>query len=236
VLAALLDFSGSVALAELLDEPAPAGQPHPQLRPAARKLEDRLRGQLDALTARAIKRLAQEPDPASAFPPAVLLQRIERVTQGRGSRVPNAQGAVRLARDLGAPLHGALATCIRRAHADFAASRVQIASELRALGPRAARLERIDATLQLGIQAKLSGLFERLVLAAELSFQHACVEACAGLSEDFTASQLASWTGPDGWIARHRELCERMMLAFCGHLQRVVEGLLQAGIQAESAE
>jgi hypothetical protein len=236
VLAALLDFSGSVALAELLEAPTPNGPPHPLLPRSARKLEDTVRVQLDAIAARALKRLAQEPEAARAFPPDVLLQRIERTAHGRSSRVPTAAAAERLARDLGAPLHAALGTCVRRVQADFAALRAQIAPELRALGPRAEKLERIDAALQLGMQAKLGGLFERLVLAAELAFQHACVETCAGLHEDFSAAQLASWVGPDGWIARHRTRCERMLLAFCGHLRRALEGLLQASIQAESAE
>lgn len=236
VLAALLDFSGTVALAELLEAPAPQGSPHPAVQSAARELEDKLCRQLDALAARASKRLAQEAEPASAFPPAVLMQRIERVTQGRASRVPSGQACARLARDLGGSLHAALTTCIRRGQADYATLRAQIAPELRALGPHAERLEHIDAALQLGIQAKLSGLFERLVLASELSFEHACVEACATLSEDFSASQLASWTGPEGWLVRHRQRCERMLLAFCGHLRRAAEGLVQAAIHAEIAE
>jgi len=236
VLAALLDFSGSVALAELLDAPTPQGQPHAEAQRIALKLEDSLRAQLDAVGARALQRLAQEPATASAHPPAALLQRIERLTQVRNSRVPAAQVGARLARELGGPLHAALAASIRRAQSDFATLRAKVAPELRALGPRADRLERIDAALQIGIQAKLTGLFERLVLAAELSFERACLESLAVLPEDFTAEHLAAWSAPNGWIEHHRERCARMLIAFCGHLQRAVEGLLQAAIQAEMVE
>jgi hypothetical protein len=236
VLAALLDFSGSVALAELLDAPAPQGRPHVEAQRIALKLEDSLRAQLDAVGARAIQRLAQEPATASAHSPAALLQRIERLTHVRDRRVSAAQVGARLARELGGPLHAALATSIRRAQGDLATLRAKVAPELRALGPRADRLERIDAALQIGIQGKLTGLFERLVLAAELSFEHACIEACAALPESFTAEHLATWSAPDGWIEHHRERCARMLIAFCGHLQRAVEGLLQAAISAEMVE
>jgi hypothetical protein len=236
VLAALLDFSGSVALAELLTASKPQGRPHADAHHIAHTLDDSVRPQLDAVSARALKRLAQEPATASAHPPAALLERIERLSPAPNSRVPSARAAARLARELGGPLHAALATAIRRAQGDVAALRTKLAADLRALGPRADRLERIDAALQLGIQAKLTSLFDRLVLAAELSFEHACIEACAALPEDFTVEHLASWSTSDGWIEKHRERCARMLIAFCSHLQRPVEGLLQAAIQAEMIE
>ncbi|MDB4974787.1 MAG: uncharacterized protein JWN48_3128 [Myxococcaceae bacterium] len=229
VLALLMDFSGSVALAELLASEAPAGPSHPEAERLGTELSTQVRARLDALLPTTLKPLTGRRAP-SVPPPHELLSLI-RSTAGDG--VPDAEGALRLARELGAPLRSALATGLRQAQAQVATLRWEIAHELRALGPRADRLERVDAALNRSIQQKLGELLDRMELAAELTFERACVHACAALPEDFGEAALASWGDEHGWLERYRERCVRMTKALFGHLRRSLEGLLRAAIHAE---
>jgi hypothetical protein len=231
VLAMLMDFSGSVALAELLHAPAVEGPSHPQAAQLASKLQEGVRARLDTLLPVALKPLTGRRAPNV---PNVdeLLAAIERATGEPGLR-PDEQAGVRLARELGAPLRSALGASLRVAQAQIATLRWEMAHELRALGPRADRLERIDAALQRSIQAKLGELFDRMELAAELTFERACVHACLALPEHFTGAELTPWCTESGWIERYRERCVRMTRALFGHLRRSLEGLLRAAIHAE---
>jgi hypothetical protein len=229
VLALLMDFSGSVALAELLDSAAPEGPSHPDARALGARLVREVRARLDTLLPTTLKPLSGRRAP-SVPPPHELLATI-RATAGEG--VPDAAGAQRLARELGAPLRSALGASLRQAQAQVGTLRWEIAHELRALGPRADRLERVDAALNRSIQAKLGELLDRMELAAELTFERACVHACAALPEDFGEADLAQWADDDGWIERYRERCVRMTKALFGHLRRSLEGLLRAATHAE---
>ncbi|MDB4986941.1 MAG: uncharacterized protein JWN04_2119 [Myxococcaceae bacterium] len=229
VLAMLMDFSGSVALAELLAADAPDGPGHPEAEALGVELVAQVRARLDALLPVTLKPLTGRRAP-SVPPPHELLQLIRRIA---GEGVPDAAGAARLARELGGPLRSALATGLRQAQAQVATLRWEIAHELRALGPRADRLERVDAALNRSIQVKLGELLDRMELAAELTFERACVHACAALPEDFGEAALQSWGDEHGWLERYRERCVRMTKALFGHLRRSLEGLLRAAIHAE---
>jgi hypothetical protein len=231
VLAMLMDFSGSVALAELLHAPASEGLGHPQAKELAVRLQREVRARLDALLPLALKPLTGRRAP-SVPAPEELLEAIEHATGEAGVR-PENDAARRLARELGDPLRSALGASLRQAQANIATLRWEIAHELRALGPRADRLERIDAALQRSIQGKLGELFDRMELAAELTFERACAHACLALPEGFGVAELASWSAESGWIERYRERCVRMTRALFGHLRRSLEGLLRAAIHAE---
>jgi hypothetical protein len=231
VLAMLMDFSGSVALAELLHAPPVEGPGHPQAAALASKLQREVSQRLDALLPLALKPLTGRRAP-SVPPPEELMEAIDRACGEPGQR-PDEQAARRLARELGDPLRSALGASLRAAQANVATLRWEIAHELRALGPRADRLERIDAALQRSIQVKLGELFDRMELAAELTFERACAHACMALPDAFGSAELVSWCAESGWIERYRERCVRMTRALFGHLRRSLEGLLRAAIHAE---
>ena len=226
VLASLMDFSGGIALAELLQAPTPQGLPHPEAARLARSLQDHVRMQLAAALPLALSSLNGPRAPKNPHA-SELLEAIARVTGGPG-RVPNGQAVARLARELGAPRRSALGASLREVQAQFAALRLEIADELRALGPHAERLERIDAALQRSIQGKLDKLFGRMEHAADLSFSRACTHACAALPANFEAGELASWAADGGWIECHRERCEQLVKAWFEHLRRSLDGLLLA--------
>jgi hypothetical protein len=231
ILAALMDFSGSVALAELLAGDAPDGPSHPEAVRRGTTLMHEVRARLDSLLPLALKPLSGRRAPAA--PPAAELLALIRAHAG--AERPSPEAARRIAAELGAPLQSALATSLRQAQAHVATLRWEIAHELRALGPRADRLERIDAALQRSIQAKLGELLDRMEHAGMLTFERACQRACADLPEAPGEEALARWLVETGWIERYRERCVRMTRALYGHLRRSLEGLLRAAIHAESS-
>ena len=138
-----------------------------------------------------------------------------------------------LARELGAPLRAALGACLRQIQAHFAAVRHELTPELHQLGPRARRLERIDAALQRSIAAKVAQLFERMELAAELTFERACAEACGALPETFEMEALVIWAADSGWIGAYRRRCVHAARGWFDHLRRGLEALLSAASEAE---
>lgn len=226
----LMDFSGSVALAELLDSQPADGPSHPEAGARSELLMQQVGARLDALLPTALKPLTGRRAPAVP-PPHALLALLE--THSVDGAL-DAQSCARIARELGAPLRSALGTSLRQAQAHVATLRYEITHELRALGPRAARLERIDAALNRAIQAKLGELLDRMEHAAELTFERACLHACRALPAGYGEAELASWSKPGGWIERYRERCVRMTKALFGHLRRSLEGLMRAAIHAES--
>jgi len=231
VLARMMDFSGSVALAELLHTPEPAGPAHPDVEQRARKLREHVYSRFDALLHQSLRPLTGQRAPRLPTPEELL----EAITlaSGEPGRLPEGEAAIRLGRKLGAPLCSAFGHSLHQAQAHLAGLRAELVPELRALGPRADRLERIDAALQRAIQGKLLELFDRMQLAAALTFERACTQACAALPTPFGTEELASWCGVQGWLERYRERCVHTTEALYGHLQRSLEGLLLASIHAE---
>jgi hypothetical protein len=224
VLATLMDFPGSVALAELLEAPLPAPSRSPEVRRLGALLLADVRARLDALEPTALKPLTgrRSPDLPSADELFMALSR-------HGvSRDATPRELANLAEALGAPIREALGTSLRKAQAHVAT--------LRRLGPRADRLERIDAALGRAINAKLGELLDRMELAAQATFARACARAVEALYEDGgepTREGLERWCAADGWIARYHERCVRMAKALFGHLRRGLEGLLRAAILSE---
>ena len=232
VLAALMDFSGGVALAELLVAPVPSGRSHPDAGRNGYDLQERVQAQLDAISTRALQRLQRERRLESDIATSELLAVVAQLTGPTGL---GPQVAKRVASELRKRVGWQLGASLRQAQVDLARLRSNIAAELRSLGPRADQLERIDAALQTSLQHKLIELYDRLLRAAEQNFDRACYEACVSLPKDVALSEpeLASWLAPHGWLARDRERCELTIHAFCVHLRRGLEGLVLAAIEVE---
>lgn len=229
VLAALMDFSGGVAVAELLQAPVRGGPSHPDVSRLGYDLQERVLSQLDAMSTIALQRLQRDRRDVAI---ADLLEVVSAAGAGpdRGIRP---EAALRIAAELRRRVGWKLGASLRQAQSDLARLRAKVAGDLRGLGPRANHLERIDAALETSIQHKLIDLYDRVLRAAEQNFDRMCVDACAALPQGFGEAELANWLAPKGWIARDRERCERTVSAFCVHLRRGLEGLVTAAIQAE---
>jgi hypothetical protein len=232
VLANLMDFPGSVALAELLETPLPPPGGNPEAAAIGAQLLADVRARLDALATATLKPLTgrRSPELPTVDELELALQR-HRIEPGVGARE-----LALLADALGGPFREALGTSLRKAQAHVATLRFEITQDLRRLGPRADRLERIDAALARAINAKLGELLDRMELAAQATFARACARAVeASFADDAPprSELLAAWSAPDGWIARYHERCVRMAKALYGHLRRSLEGLVRAAIHAE---
>jgi hypothetical protein len=106
--------------------------------------------------------------------------------------------------------------------------RCESTRDLRALGPRADELGRLDAAISRSMQAKLGELLDRMEHAAHLTFVRACVHAVEALPDQVDEQRLAAWCDANGWLLRYRERCVRMAKALFGHMRRNLEGLMRA--------
>jgi hypothetical protein len=238
LLASLMDFPGSVALADLLD--GRDGPAQRVLRASseqgladAESLGERLlldaQARLDSLEPVVLKPLLGRRAPSIPAPHELLfsLHKYGLATERSEANVQ------RLADDLGAELRSALGLSLRQAQAHVATLRWEITHDLRALSPRADQLERLDAALSRSMQAKLGELLDRMEYAAHLTFVRACAHAVEGLPESLDETALAHWCDADGWLLRYRERCVRMAKALYGHMRRSLEGLVRAAIMTE---
>ncbi len=250
LLASLMDFPGSVALAELLEGEAGQGSTQPGSRPSPRNralpagaLGERLlldaEARLDSLEPVVLKPLTGRRAPTIPSPAELLfeLARFGLITapassgDGRqcAARAVFSEAQVqRCADELGAPFRSALGLCLRQGQAHVATLRWELTHDLRALGPRADQLERLDAAISRSMQAKLGELLDRMEHAAHLTFVRACSHAIEALPAEVDEQALAAWCDANGWLVRYRERCVRMAKALYGHLRRNLEGLLRA--------
>lgn len=246
VLAALMDFPGSVALAELLESGPSNVPPNPEAGSLGERLLEDVRARLDALEPTALRPILGRRAPRT---PSVdeLLALVNR----HGVAADRTDATVqRLADELSGPFRTALSTSLRQAQAHVATLRWEIVHDVRALGPNADRLERLDAALTRSMQAKMGELYDRMEHAAYLTFVRACAHAIEGLvagesrnalhgesrnalHADVSRDALVTWTDEDGWIERYRERCVRMAKALFGHMRRGLEGLVRAAAHAE---
>jgi hypothetical protein len=253
VLANLMDFPGSVALAELLEAllASRGAAPTPASADGSEQGDALLRDaqlRLDSIEPQVLKPLLGRRAPELPSAPAllVLLQQYGIASEHAPER-PSPEGtsasaaaatpsaSERLAEQLGAPFHGALGLSLRQAQAHIATFRAELGPELRALGARAAELERLDATLTRSMQASVGQLLDRMEHAAQLTFARACAHAVANLPEQVGEAELAAWCASDGWLARYHERCVRMAKALFDHQRRGLEGLLRAAILSEES-
>jgi len=231
VLANLMDFPGSVALADLLQGSLPPVPVHPD----AESLGDRLlldaQARLDTLEPLVLKPLTGRRSPEVPAPHELLHTVLRHgLDTDRGEHV-----AHRIADDLGAPFRSALGLSLRQAQAHVATLRWEITHDLRNLGPRADQLERLDAALSRAMQGKIGELLDRMEHAAHLTFVRACLHAVDALPDTLDEVCLAHWSAEDGWLTRYRERCVRMAKALFGHLRRSLEGLMRAATLSEDS-
>jgi hypothetical protein len=229
ILASMMDFPGSVALAELLAEKPPEGASAPDAGARAAALLRDVRARLDSLESQALKPLLGRRAPH--LPNADELASV--LAQFGVHEARSEERMQRVAVELAEPLASAFSTSLRSAQAHVSTLRWEITHELRALGPRATRIEKLEAAITRAMQAKVGELLDRMEHAANLTFDRACAHAIIALPEDWTKADLTPWSAPGGWIERYRDRCVRMTRALYGHLRRGLEGLLRAAAHAE---
>lgn len=188
VMASLLEFGGSMRLAERLAEPpprAPRSTPHPGSRP----LEARIDRELELLRTR-VERAFE-----SVRPRAVSLwNALEDAT---------AWGNPQLTADtLWAPLGEVIGSRIDAVRSTTSEIRHEIAHELR-LDPSATHLEALDAVLHEAMHGATQKLCARIVPAMHAVFTRDVNAASSALPDFPRREQLEPWCRRDGCVAKH---------------------------------
>lgn len=227
VLARLLDFPGGVKLAELFDAPANNADnavSDPMAPYMAERLAEDVRARLDSLEHMVLRPLNGRRAPTLPSPEGLW----EALQASGALAVRDEAAARRLSDTLGEPYRSAFGASLRHAQAQVATLRWEIRHELRALGPRAAQLERFDAALNDGMRAKTGQLYDRMEAALRKTFEQACERALQTLPAEPGVSDLDGWLQPHGWLERYRERCIDIARAAFWHGRRNLEALVQA--------
>jgi hypothetical protein len=230
-LATLLDLTGSLALAAHLDagdaEPA-AGVP--ALAPTADLdvwVDERIE-QLRAVVERRLRDLHE--GRSSIWGP----ERLAAEITGRGllERRP-ARAVSGLAREACEAHALAIRGLLDRVRGELRGLRVELAPRLAALGPRAARIEALDARLGRARAAGTHRLVGRIPPALIDHFAGRLVEALRAVDPESVQAAVGGWYASDGLVSRHRRQAAGIVRGVLDHEARALHELVAA---AESAE
>lgn len=106
--------------------------------------------------------------------------------------------------------------------------RAEIAPALRSLGPDAARLERLDASISAAIEEGRERILDALAPALAQGFGRSLEEALAKLPEGAGLADLRAWYAPDGWLRAEIERIRRVVEAVLAHRARRLLALVEA--------
>ena len=124
-------------------------------------------------------------------------------------------------------------TSIQRARGDIAALRDELTDDLRALGPNAARLEAIDATLRSATEAGIARVWERLAAAMEASFSRAMRAALRDLPAATSVAAVEPWFAERGafgaQLARTRDVTFGLLAREGAILEALVDAACRRG-------
>ncbi|APR80552.1 Hypothetical protein A7982_05899 [Minicystis rosea] len=227
-LARMMDLRGSVELAQrlsILDRPRPAGAP---VDPAARA----------RLRAFAVERLdTARDDLARTFADPFV----------RRYKIPSAEELVTILIDSGAlidrrgralttaidavwgPCADLISRSLDRVRFELGTLREELVPMLVALGPEAARLERLDAAV-LGATAKgRQQLEDRLIAALARSFAARFGAAVGALPGATAPAHVAPWYAPGGFVRAEILRGRDIVVGIFGHERRRIEALVDGG-------
>lgn len=223
-LARRMDLRGSVDLARqlaVLDRGAAKAANDPE---AARRLRALVRARFGEVEA-GVERTFREPFQRRNKLPApaqihVTLEETGAMTTRVGRPVAAAVNA------LWAPFAELYALWLDRVGYEARALREEITPLLHALGPAAARLERLDAAL-LGATARgRAELLEKLLPGLARSFARTLASAVASLPPNATRAHVEAWAVSPGWLRPEIGRARAVVLAVLAHERGRLEGLV----------
>ena len=236
VLASMLDLHGSVRLAHCLRARAPAASTYDDAR-APLLLGDYVRARLASIEETTFRRLARPHDAGRTR-----LPNAREVLEQIAESDPNGSRAVTkaLAASLWRTQREYLVASVARVRFEVATLREELASDLRALGPVAMRLEAIDATLRTSIDDAFAKLLERLAFAMEGAFVEALTTKLTAFFRDPAAREsgaaiaaIGPWFAGDGVFAtqltRTRDVVRGALANESAVLVALVDGACKRG-------
>ncbi|WP_438025203.1 hypothetical protein [Sorangium sp. So ce233] len=235
VLAGLMDLHGSVSLARelsLLDRAVPSSAPPPA---------DGARAEVRALAADRLGELAEALDHVFAAPfhrrnrlpdAGAVLATLEQ-TGVLPARSRAGRALAYAAGQLWEPFGELAGRALGRIRLETRALREELAPSLRALGPGAARLERLDAAISAATQKRRERALAELVPGLARAFARGLRGAVAALPEEAGLEEIAGWFGQDQWLGRELQRMELVVQAALAHeagrLLALVDGAAAAG-------
>ncbi|WP_437778737.1 hypothetical protein [Sorangium sp. So ce1097] len=239
VLAGLMDLHGSVALARelsLLDRSAAPAAPAPP--------SDGARAEVRALAADRLGELAEALDSVFAAPfhrrnrlpdAGAVLATLEQ-TGVLPARSRAGRALASAAGQLWEPFGELAGRALGRIRLETRALREELAPSLRALGPAAARLERLDAAISAATQKRRERALAELVPGLARAFARGFRAAVAALPDEAGIEDVAGWFGQDRWLGRELQRMELVVQAALAHeagrLLALVDGAAAAGAPA----
>ncbi|WP_437316126.1 hypothetical protein [Sorangium sp. So ce385] len=240
VLAGLMDLHGSVALARelsLLDRPAApppaaAAGARAEVRALAADRLGELAAALDHVFATPFHRRNKLPDAAAVL--ATLEQ--TGVLAARAARERGGRPLASAAGQLWEPFGELASRLLGRIRLETRTLREELAPSLRALGPDAARLERLDAAIAAATQKRRERALAELVPGLARAFARGLRAAVGTLPEAVDVEHVAAWFAQDEWLRRELQRMELVVQAVLAHeagrLLSLVDGAAAAGAPA----
>jgi hypothetical protein len=244
ILGGLSDINGSIRLSDQLDEAALRGMPEmtdePQsLLDAVEPLRDRVEGRV-----RAIRRL--------------ISRRYASVFEGKDAVLDAGETLAALA-DTGAltdrkkktTLYAARAIssvhrtifdrAVKSSRAELMFLRKDLEPDLRALGPVAVELERLDASITRATVMAVRAAMEDLHAAVMATFDEAIANAIlalpkGGADDEAVIEAVAAWLAPDGLVRLHVSDCEALALGLFDREAEILTSLVNAACDSAAAE
>lgn len=233
MLTSLLDLHGSVDLSRRLA--SLEALPHPPFdRDAAPRARAVLRRRLREIAAMIEASFAEPFRARNKLPTAAdmlsVLADTGALAQRRGRPLALAADA------LWPPFRELAAGVLARVRAELRELRHELGHHLRAMGPTAARIERLDAALAAATGRGVDRLFGRLLPAAAPSFAQSLALAMIALpsepAPDPTA--IAAWFAEGGWVRRELSILNRVVAGVLRHERDRLEALVEAACAAAS--
>lgn len=133
-----------------------------------------------------------------------------------------------------APFGVFAASQIERARASARAVRYELGPALSAVGPGAARLERLDAVLDAATERGRAQRLGRFLPKISADFADRLRAAVLALPPDAHAEHLAPWFAPGGCVHEHLAAVGTIVLAVLHHEQSRLDALTEAVCRAAS--
>ena len=229
-LADLIDLRGGVLLAERLERLDADGEETDAIPADWLDGPEHIRShtleELSDLEARLVDAFDCAFKPRYQLPTAQRVHMLMRHAGALGTRARRPHDKV--ARQLWAVVGGFFDVQYRRARLGARDLRLTLTGPLQRLGPDAARLERLDATLSMATAASTAGLFRRLLAECETRFRAGLRALVRALPTTPGPDDLAPGLRPDGWLGQQVGLGRRAVFAVFEHEKVRLESLVDA--------
>ena len=231
-LARLIDLRGSVELSHRLSDVARPRAPEPDLAAFSRLralVGERLggvRADVDRTFSDPFQRRNKLPSAVEVHAALAQAGALAGALAERGSRPLPLNAAAEV---LWVPFGELVTRALERVRSEAASLREEIAPSLTALGPTAARLERLDAALFGATVTGRRQIEDRLLPALARSFAAHLRAAVVALPEPAAPLHLAPWFAPGGWVRDEVGRGRAVVEAVFAHERRRIDALVEPG-------